>query len=144
MTTQSTTQRLRSFVEGSAEISREIMHAAQSGSMSPYHYVKPFILRAADVGEPPLASTPHKVVYTNGKMRLLRFEPTVRKHATPILFVYSLINRYYILDFLPGRSLIQYMVARATTSTRSTGARPARPSGGWAGTTSSTCSSRTP
>jgi polyhydroxyalkanoate synthase subunit PhaC len=112
MTTQSTTQRLRSFVAGSAEISREIMHAAQNGSMSPYHYVKPFILRAADVGEPPLAPTPHKVVYTNGKMRLLRFEPTVRKHATPILFVYSLINRYYILDFLPGRSLIEYMVGQ--------------------------------
>ncbi len=27
----------------------------------------------------------------------------------PILFVYSLINRYYILDFLPGRSLIEFM-----------------------------------
>ncbi|MDI1430880.1 alpha/beta fold hydrolase [Polyangium sorediatum] len=112
MTTQSTTARLRAFVNGQIELSRELLHAAQKGSMSPYHYVKPFLLRAADIGEPPLAPTPHKVVYTNGKMRLLRFEPAVRKHATPILFVYSLINRYYILDFLPGRSLIEFMVGQ--------------------------------
>jgi polyhydroxyalkanoate synthase subunit PhaC len=112
MTIQSAASRVRSLVEGQIDISREIMHAMQDGSMSPYHYVKPFILRAADVGEPPLAPTPHKVVYTKGKMRLLRYEPAQRKHRTPILFVYSLINRYYILDFLPGRSLIEYMVAQ--------------------------------
>src|SRR5690348_10889679 len=112
MTEKSTWSKLRSVAKGQLEISREIMHAAQDGSMSPYHYVKPFILRAADVGEPPLAPTPYKVVYTNGKMRLLHFEPAHRKHKTPILFVYSLINRYYILDFLPGRSLIEFMVSQ--------------------------------
>jgi len=112
MTTHSTVSRLRSLVEGQLEISREIMHAAQQGAISPYHYVKPFIMRAADVGEPPLGSTPHEVVYTKGKMRLLRFKPAQRKYRTPILFVYSLINRYYILDFLPGRSLIEFMVAQ--------------------------------
>jgi len=110
MTTPSTLGRLRSLVEGQIEISRELMHAAQSGAISPYHYVKPFILRAADVGEPPLAPTPYEVVYTKGKMRLLRFKSAARKYRTPILFVYSLINRYYILDFLPKRSLIEFMV----------------------------------
>ena len=36
-------------------------------------------------------------------MTITHYEPTERKFRTPILFVYSLINRYYILDFLPGR-----------------------------------------
>ena len=80
--------------------------------MSAYHYMKPLIQRASGVGEPPVAPTPHRVVHTRGKMRLLRYEPTHRRHRTPILFVYSLINRHYILDFLPGRSLIQHMVAQ--------------------------------
>jgi len=112
MSVRSTLHRAGSLLKGQLEISREIMHAAQQGSISPYHYVKPFILRAADVGEPPLAPTPYKVVYTRGKMRLLRYEPARRLHATPVLFVYSLINRYYILDFLPGRSLIEYFVGQ--------------------------------
>ncbi|UQA62201.1 alpha/beta fold hydrolase [Polyangium aurulentum] len=112
MTVQETTAfgRVRSFVQGQMDISREIGRALQDGAISPYHYVKPIIKRAADVGEPPLAATPHTVVYTKGKMRLLRFESPNRKYKTPILFVYSLINRYYILDFLPGRSLIEFMV----------------------------------
>ena len=72
MSVRSSLQRAGSLLKGQLEISREIMHAAQEGSISPYHYVKPFILRAADVGEPPLAPTPYKVVYTRGKMRLLK------------------------------------------------------------------------
>lgn len=90
-------------------INSGLLRAVASGSLSPYHYVKPFIQEAADVGEPPVGTTPHEVVYTRRKARLLRYTPKVRKYKTPILFVYSLINRYYILDFLPGRSLIEFM-----------------------------------
>jgi polyhydroxyalkanoate synthase len=42
-------------------------------------------------------------------MRLLRYSSPHRRYRTPILFSYSLINRWYILDFLPGRSLIEYL-----------------------------------
>jgi polyhydroxyalkanoate synthase len=42
-------------------------------------------------------------------MRLLRYAAPQRRYRTPILFAYSLINRWYILDFLPGRSLIEYL-----------------------------------
>jgi len=58
----------------------------------------------------PLAATPHTVAYTKDALRLLRYTPAVPRYATPILFVYSLINRYKILDFLPGRSLIEFLV----------------------------------
>ena len=45
-------------------------------------------------------------------------------HATPVLMVPSLINRHYVLDLLPGKSFAEWLVARGTTSTASTGARP--------------------
>lgn len=95
-------------IDGPAEVSRELLKAAMNRSISPYHYMKPLIKRAAGIGDPPVNPTPHEVVYTRGSMKLLRFEPAHRRHKTPILFVYSLINRYYILDFLPGKSLIEF------------------------------------
>lgn len=102
---------LRAF-DGPAEISRELAKAAMNRSISPYHYMKPIIKRAAGVNDPPVNPTPHEVVYTRGSMRLLRFEPAHRRHKTPIFFVYSLINRYYILDFLPKKSLIEFFNAQ--------------------------------
>ncbi len=65
-------------------------------------------------GLPPVGQTPHDVVFAENKWRLLRFRapgvtPTFR---TPILLVPSLINRWYILDLQPGRSLIEWLVAR--------------------------------
>ncbi|HSN99445.1 MAG TPA: hypothetical protein VLS89_14215, partial [Candidatus Nanopelagicales bacterium] len=95
-------RRIGDLAEAPLKISAALTHAVQQRALSPYHYVKPFIQHAAGVGEPPVGPTPHKVIYTRGKMRLLRYEPTHRRHRTPILFVYSLINKHYILDFLPG------------------------------------------
>lgn len=110
MSLLSDTRELGSFLKSNAEILGEIIRVARQGSISPYHYLKPLILRAADIGEPPLAPTPYEVVSTKGSTRLLHYAPEKRKYETPILFVYSLINRWYILDFLPGRSLIEFMV----------------------------------
>lgn len=104
--------RIRSFMAAQRAISSEVAQALQDRALSPYRYIKPLIKQAAGLGEPPVGSTPYKVVYTNGGMRLLHYTPTRRKHKTPILFVYSLINRWYILDFLPGRSLIEFMLAQ--------------------------------
>lgn len=106
----STTREVRSFLKSNVEIAGEMLRAARGGSISPYDYMKPLILRAAELGEPPLMPTPYEVVYKKGPMRLLHYIPEKRKYETPILFIYSLINRWYILDFLPGRSLIEFMV----------------------------------
>jgi polyhydroxyalkanoate synthase len=101
--------RLRDAVSGSLELSRAWNQALRDRALGPYPYLAPLVKRAARVGDPPVNPTPHRAIYERGSMRLLRFEPRVRRHRTPILFVYSLINRYYILDFLPGRSLIEFM-----------------------------------
>jgi len=60
-----------------------------------------------------VAQTPADVVYTEGKLRLLRYRPVVDRLAPiPLLIVPSLINRYYLLDLVPGRSLVEYLVGR--------------------------------
>ena len=55
--------------------------------------------------------TPKEVVWTKNKAKLYRYEPSAEKrHPVPILMVYALINRPYVLDLLPGNSLIEYLV----------------------------------
>src|SRR5919202_2549870 len=54
--------------------------------------------------------TPKEVVWTKNKARLYRYEPSAeKKHPVPILMVYALINRPYVLDLLPGNSFIEYL-----------------------------------
>jgi len=55
--------------------------------------------------------TPHDAVFAENKWRLLRYRPkTPSTHPTPVLMVPSLINRHYVLDLLPGRSVIEFLV----------------------------------
>lgn len=57
--------------------------------------------------EDPPSTTPYEVVYEGGKTRL-RYYPAVGEPlATPILIVYSLVKRPFILDLLPGRSVVE-------------------------------------
>lgn len=65
---------------------------------------------AMGVEDLPLGATPYEVIYAKDQMRLLKYTPAEQRYETPIVFVYSMINRYYILDFLPGRSLIAFML----------------------------------
>jgi len=63
---------------------------------------------------PQVGRTPADVVHAENKWRLLRFRPRPEglAHRTPILMVPSLINRWYVLDLLPGKSLAEYLVSR--------------------------------
>lgn len=106
---QNTFQRFRSFVSGHVELSRSLARAFEQRPLNPYPYLRPIIEKASGVREPPISPTPHSVVFTRGAMRLLRYPAPHRRWRTPILFSYSLINRWYILDFLPGRSLIEFL-----------------------------------
>ena len=69
------------------------------------------LLRRAPKGPVPVGTTPHSVVWTENKWRLLRFSRGAR-FKTPVLLVPSLINRWYVLDLGRGRSLIEWLVAR--------------------------------
>lgn len=60
----------------------------------------------ADTGQ-----TPKEVIWTKNKAKLYRYEPAVEKQfPVPILLVYALINRPYVLDLMPGNSLVEYLV----------------------------------
>jgi polyhydroxyalkanoate synthase len=57
--------------------------------------------------------TPKEIVWSRGKARLYRYEPEEpKKHPVPILLVYALILRPYILDLVPGNSLVEYLLER--------------------------------
>ena len=79
---------------------------------SPLDSIAALLRRAPRGFTPKVGQTPHTVVWTENKWRLLKFSPATRKFATPILMVPSLINRWYILDLGPERSLIEWLVAQ--------------------------------
>jgi polyhydroxyalkanoate synthase len=60
-----------------------------------------------------LGATPADVVHNENKWRLLRYRarPGGPARPTPLLLVPSLINRHYVLDLMPGKSLVEYLVA---------------------------------
>ncbi|MBX3199118.1 MAG: alpha/beta fold hydrolase [Labilithrix sp.] len=63
---------------------------------------------------PPVGTTPADVVHRENKWRLLRYRPApgqAPKLQTPVLLVPSLINRHYVMDLLPGKSMAQDLVA---------------------------------
>jgi polyhydroxyalkanoate synthase subunit PhaC len=60
-----------------------------------------------------LAATPGAVVYRDEMFELLQYKPTTPKvRAIPLLMVPPQINRHYILDLSPGRSLVEYAVSQ--------------------------------
>ena len=52
--------------------------------------------------------TPSEVVYTENKLVLRRYEPRAdRRLDVPVVLVYAVINRPWILDFQPDRSVVR-------------------------------------
>jgi polyhydroxyalkanoate synthase len=64
--------------------------------------------------KPTVGATPADVVHAENKWRLLRYRPRPEglAYTTPVLMVPSLINRHYVLDLMPGKSLAEDLVAR--------------------------------
>ncbi|MBI5000684.1 MAG: class III poly(R)-hydroxyalkanoic acid synthase subunit PhaC [Euryarchaeota archaeon] len=55
-----------------------------------------------------VGTTPADVVFEHNKMKLLRYRPLAeRKYGPPLLIVYANINKPYILDLQPDRSVIR-------------------------------------
>ncbi|MCZ7357949.1 MAG: class III poly(R)-hydroxyalkanoic acid synthase subunit PhaC [Candidatus Methanoperedens sp.] len=64
--------------------------------------------------EPPeitVGTTPSEVVYAEDDMKLLHYIPTSEKsYPIPVLIVYAFVNRYYILDLQPDKSVIKKLL----------------------------------
>jgi polyhydroxyalkanoate synthase len=63
-----------------------------------------------------MAATPGAVVYRNDLIELIQYQAqTEQVHAVPLLFCPPWINKYYIMDLAPGKSLIEWAVQHGHT-----------------------------
>jgi polyhydroxyalkanoate synthase subunit PhaC len=64
-----------------------------------------------------MALSPGKVVLRNDLMELIQYSPsTAGVHQIPLLFSPPWINKYYVMDLSPGRSLVEWAVQHGHTA----------------------------
>ncbi len=67
---------------------------------------------AFEVGKD-LAATPGAVVLRTPVFELIQYRPhTESVHSTPLLIIPPTINKFYIMDIAPGRSMIEYLLSQ--------------------------------
>ncbi len=94
----------RSLVAGARNLLDDLRH---NGGMPSMVNADPFRL-----GET-TAVTPGAVVHRTDVLELIQYQPTTpRVRRCPLVVVPPQINKYYILDLAPGRSLVEHAVAR--------------------------------
>jgi polyhydroxyalkanoate synthase len=59
------------------------------------------------LGWPSRGFSAFDVPWTEGTARLLRYRGNANSEAAPVLCVFSLVNRPYVMDLLPGRSVVE-------------------------------------
>ena len=72
-------------------------------------------------------SPPGQVVLKTPVFELIQYKPaTSRVRARPLLIVPPMINKYYVVDLAPERSMIEYLVAPGPAGVRDVVAQPRR------------------
>jgi polyhydroxyalkanoate synthase len=59
---------------------------------------------------PAVGQTPHDVVWRSGRAELLRYHNDSIRWKPPLLIVFSIVSRAYILDLAPGNSFVGRML----------------------------------
>jgi polyhydroxyalkanoate synthase subunit PhaC len=97
----------RSLVRGARNALRDVV---QNGGMP-----RQFTPGELKVGEQ-LGATPGKVVFRNRLIELIQYAPqTPKVHAVPLLMSPPWINKFYIMDLAPERSLVEWSVRHGHT-----------------------------
>jgi len=64
----------------------------------------------SQVSADPPPVTPYSVIYEGGKVSLRHYRAPNRIHATPIILVYALIKRPFVLEMQPGKSVVESLL----------------------------------
>jgi polyhydroxyalkanoate synthase subunit PhaC len=64
----------------------------------------------AGTRQPTVGATPHTVVWRRGKAKLLHYRSDKRTRQPPLLIVWSIVSRAYILDLRPGHSFVEQLL----------------------------------
>src|SRR5271168_2860859 len=64
----------------------------------------------SQVESDPAPLTPYEITYRAGVVSLRHYRPEVRRHATPVVIVYALIKRPFILDLQADKSVIRTLL----------------------------------
>lgn len=94
----------RSLLKGLQNAVDDVRH---NGAMPSMVDTKPFV-----VGET-VAATPGAVVFANEILEVIQYTPATTKVASrPVFIVPPQINKFYILDLAPQRSMIEHLVSQ--------------------------------
>ncbi|MEZ4405448.1 MAG: alpha/beta fold hydrolase [Polyangiales bacterium] len=100
-------ERGRNLLRGAKHLYRDAKRTITRAPIEP--------IEGFEVGKD-VAVTPGKVVHRTPLMELIQYAPeTPTVHAEPVLIVPAWIMKYYILDLMPGDSLVKYLVSRGHT-----------------------------
>ena len=95
------------FVKGASQFARDMSAPPRIPSMVDKS--------AFEVGKD-LAITPGDVVVRTEMFELLQYKPQTKKvRELPLLLVPPMINKYYVTDLAPDRSMIEYLVGEGQT-----------------------------
>lgn len=63
----------------------------------------------AGIGRPSLGQTPRDLVWSSGQAQLWRYRSDRVSLRPPILIVFSLVSKSYVLDLQPGNSFVEHL-----------------------------------
>jgi polyhydroxyalkanoate synthase len=97
----------RSLVRGATHLLADVRHN---------HGLPSLVDRQAFTVGRNLATTPGRVVFRNHLMELIQYEPrTATVHSVPLLVSPPWVNKFYLADLTPGRSLVQWATGHGHT-----------------------------
>jgi polyhydroxyalkanoate synthase subunit PhaC len=70
---------------------------------------------AAGVDRPGVGLTPKDVIWRHGRTELWRYRNDDVRYRPPLLIVFSLVTRSYVLDLTPGNSFGERLLAEASS-----------------------------